>query len=246
MKKFIIVIFVVICILYVPIPVMAASGITLDGNFSDWADKPSLSDPKGDESSFMDMVNMKWYPDSSAGNLYLYCERQQGSGNNTKGNSKEKDLKYDDLYKDIIGNFNSNSYKYTYWLFSANFKTDSGNRTAYVFYHPYTRWVIVLLLNEKGQYLWSTGGLWGDDENTANRVGFYIPLSQLASSTKSGYQVELYYQSGRDRAPDSGYITISTISTFPVFTASVSVLIVLSGFISVMSVGKRKRRGEPE
>lgn len=50
-------------------------GITLDGAFADWTDKPYLSDRTRDESAENDLVTVRWYPDRTNGNLYLYAER---------------------------------------------------------------------------------------------------------------------------------------------------------------------------
>lgn len=63
-------------------PVSAASGITLDGNYSDWSDKPYLNDTVGDEYSYNDIVTVRWYPDNTAKRLYFYLERKASNYSN--------------------------------------------------------------------------------------------------------------------------------------------------------------------
>lgn len=181
----------------------AASGITLDGQFSDWTDKPGLQDTRSNVPAQQDMVSVKWLPDSSDENFYMYCERLDGMNEN-KNNPNAVD-----------------------WDFEVNFSSDQGTRTAFVSYHPESRFVDVSLKDARGDSLWSSKGKWGDDKYSARRVEFSIPLSFLASSPSSGYQFDMSFNSSYDRVPDTGSITISTASTFPYFSAVLMLLWVL-------------------
>jgi len=241
--RFLIVIAVMLCPIFSSFPVYA-SGIGLDGDFEDWDDKPELNDPMGDEIPSKDIVLVKWHPDAGEGNVYFYCERSARSDKKDKKN-EEKELEdeygiYDenfdenehgdnDIYNDVRNNYLNNNMRFAYWVFYVNFLSELGKRQARVFYHPPSRRVVVLLFGAQNELLWSAHGKWGDKKNIARRVEFYVPVSYLAVSIQSGFSVDLFYLSGRDRAPDSGFITISTISTFPYATVMVLSILTITG-----------------
>lgn len=189
-----------------------ASEISLNGNFDDWSGKPQLNDAPGDEAAFNDFSQVKWFPDNSEGKLFLYCERLAGS--EKKGNKDD-------------------------WNVTVNFTTEMGNRRAYVLYHPSSRIVSVTLLDADGHFIWSAEGKWGEDKGSAKRIEFYVPLSYLVNSMKSGYQFNMLFTSGNDRVPDNGAVTVSSVSTFPWQSS-----IVLAGFASAGLLTVRiKRKG---
>lgn len=187
---------VIIMILFIVMPFTlssAASGITLDGSFNDWTDKPTLDDKHGDEIPSQDLICVKWYPDISNGSLYFYAERLSGVDEN-------KSNQYED------------------WELNVFLSGDKDQRKATIDFHPPSQFVQVTLYDSKGKYLWSEKGKWGDGKDPGTRIEFEIPLGYIVSSITSGYQVSSYFTSGSDRAPDEGIISISTISTFPLQT----------------------------
>lgn len=192
--------------------VVLAQDISLDGSFNDWADKPGLKDKTGDELPRVDLVEVKWYPDNDSKRLYLYCER--------------------DMSKWHIFDF---------WMVEVSLKSDLGERKAYVFYNPETRIVSVWLYDKNGKYLWSANGIWGDIESIANGMEFYIPLEYLVSSVTAGYEIDLIFTSGTDKAPNKGSIKVSTISTYPFETIiGLCVLLTLLLWVRTAPYGIRK------
>jgi hypothetical protein len=194
----------VLILLLLPMQVFAAS-ITLDGQFSDWTDKPQIMDLQGDEKPEGDIISSGWYPDTSDSNLYIYCKRLSGLDQNKK--------------------------KPVDWNFEISFKTNSGNRTAFVYYHPESRQVEVTLIDNTGHYLWCGKGKWGEDKASGQQVEFYIPLDFLTGCIPGGYQFDMFYTSGNDRVPDRGAITISTASTFPIYSAIILAAFVILGLV---------------
>jgi exosortase family protein XrtG len=183
---------IIVILIMVSVPVQAfAESITTDGEFGDWTGKPGMQDRQGDGLPSADIIQAKWFPDSSASKLYLYCERLDGM-NGDKKNPRAVD-----------------------WNFQVGFSGDCGKNIAFVSYHPESRQVEVKLVDAFNRYLWSAKGKWGDDKYTANKVEFYIPLEFLAGSPASGYQFDMSFLSIPDRMPDCGFIKISTASTFP-------------------------------
>ena len=174
--------------------------IELDGNFVDWESMPDIMDNAGDESPQSDIVSIKWFPDTVSSNLYLYCERLDGLVDK-KNNSKAVD-----------------------WNFQVNFIAGGNQSIAFVDYHPESKQVTVKLKDEDNKLIWSGKGKWGEDKYTANRVEFYVPLSYITGNIQTGYQFDMSFSSESDRAPDSGFITVSTASTFPWLTAVLLVL----------------------
>ena len=262
----------IIAVLFNPLQVFAAV-ISLDGSFNDWSDMPQLYDPSGDETDSYDIIMVKWYPDLSSSNLYLYVERTgtKDKSNNSKDNDakdnnsnvensednnvKENDDRYDDnynpnttedaeVYNDAVKNLFDLSFNFKFWYLSANFGSELGDRHAYVLYHPPSRRVIVMLFDEKYRYLWSANGKWGDDKDNAKKIEFFIPLSYLTISAQHGYKVDFSYTSRNDRVPDNGVITIATISSFPLISAVIVTLMALLGYMLFSkSKGKYLNKG---
>jgi hypothetical protein len=232
-----------------------ASGISLNGDFNDWSDKPLVTDPMDDEQPFRDLIEARWFPDMEEGNLYLYCERVIGEDKKNE-NGEDEDgwydeeyenggVVYDDIYEYVFGNVLNGNRRFNYWLLTAEFSSDLGIgiRRAFICYHPPSRKVHVKLYDENMNYLWSANGRWGEDKNSARRIEFYVPFDQLVGSVESGYQLSLSYTCGTDRLPDNGDIIISTISTFPVGTSVVLALLVIAGLIWVMMKKRQLAKG---
>jgi hypothetical protein len=193
LKRILIFIIALLLVLLPYVSSIAASGILLDGSFNDWEDKPSLVDKLGDETPSKDIATVKWFPDASEENLNFYVERLSGVDDN-------KPNKFED------------------WKLSVFLTGDLGVKRADITYYPSSRFVEVTLYDSYNRYLWSEKGKWGDDKDPGTRIEFMVPFQYIVSSIKSGYQISAYFQSGNDRSPDDGIISISTVSTFPVQT----------------------------
>lgn len=204
-KKVLFIINVLILIIFSYSTVKAATGIMLDGSFTDWINMPSLADPAKDEVARNDIVTVKWYPDNTSGNLYLYAMRL------ASGNSD--------------------------WRFNVFLTGDLGQMQVSIYYKRLNRSVNVSLYNSKNNRVWSASGKWGDLKNPGTRVEFYVPLSYIVSTPNGGYQISTSFKSGNDNVPDQGYITISSVSTGPVF---IIIGIILSN-VTFMLFRRRRR-----
>jgi hypothetical protein len=60
-----------------------SAGIVLDGQFSDWAGKPCVSDPVGDAQSNLDLSRFCFVSDMNAEDIYFMFERDGGSNSPT-------------------------------------------------------------------------------------------------------------------------------------------------------------------
>ncbi len=169
-----------------------SSPITVDGLFDDWSDMPGVTDRQGDAAPDHDIVRAKWYPDMSSSRMYMFCERLDGL---TGKNNKPVD-----------------------WDFFVYFDNASEKVSAHIHYHPESEQVDVNLYDESGNMIWRSKGKWGEDKYSADKVEFYVPISYIAGGVESGFQTDFHLESGLDRVPDNGYITISTAGTFPWFT----------------------------
>jgi hypothetical protein len=78
--------------------------------------------------------------------------------------------------------------------------------------------VNVTLYDSNRTRVWSGSGRWGETRTPGRRVEFKIPLTYIVSNIVSGYQIDMYFRSGKDRVPDSDVIRISSVSTYPVYT----------------------------
>jgi hypothetical protein len=185
-----------------------ASGIETDGAFEDWADKPGQADSSAGAIPTEDIVMFKWYPDTNSGNLYLYLEREWGFTDYDPKNPQAVD-----------------------WDFTMSIDCDDGVKTAYVHYHPESTQVDVVLRDENDSFLWRGKGKWGEGKDSARRLEFFLPVSYLAGGLPGGYQFDIRIESGDDKTPDTGSITISTISTYPVLSAVILALAAAAGFL---------------
>lgn len=204
---------VVFAVFFFSVPKALADNITLDGEFDDWNDKPYIEDHSEDEDIEKDIVMVRWFSDFNDMNLYLYCERLAGyNENDINGNRKNPHAEDWELKVKV------------------NVRGDGGRRRADVSYHPESRRVRINLFDGSGNYLWSAHGKWGDDKYTGERIEFFIPLYYLVESAPGGYEFDIIFVSSSDRTPDSGAVTVSTISSFPKYTAVILVLLVLGGY----------------
>lgn len=196
-KKGLVIITAIIFIMLFPSVAWAETGIVLNGTFTDWSDKPYLSDPNSDESAIRDIVAVKWYPNNTEGNLYFYTERL-GSGGKTD------------------------------WSYTVYLSGDLGAKKADIYYKYSNGTVNVSLYDSSNSRIWSASGRWADMKNPGTKVEFYIPLSYLVSTTTGGYEISAYFRSGNDYVPNEGAITISSVSTAPVFivTAVISLNVI--------------------
>lgn len=202
-NKKIILINVALLIIFFKYTIFAITGITLDGSFNDWSDKPSLSDTVGDEAVNYDIITVKWYPDDTAGNLYFYSERSASANSD--------------------------------WSFTTYLSGDLGAFQENVSYKRVNGTVSLRLYNSSNTQVWSASGKWGDIKTPGTKLEFYVPLSYIVSTTNGGYQINASFKSSNDNVPDQGSITISSVSTGPVFIISGVILINL-----ILIIIKRK------
>lgn len=160
--------------------------IKIDGNFSDWSNKPSLI--KSNTGKGNTLSDAKWYGDNS--NLYLYLKRN---------------------IPDSIGNGKGNSGVRQDWDFETYMDTEFGTRKMSVNYHPASQMVNVYLYDDKGKCLWSDKGKWGDNKNIGASIELYIPFRQLVGNIASGYEINI-----RPIGENQPEMKISTASTAPI------------------------------
>lgn len=79
--------------------VKAAAGIALDGYFNDWAGKPCVSDPNGDASPTLDLINFCFISDLDTQEIYFMFERS-GSSNAPTDYVIRLDINNDGDYND--------------------------------------------------------------------------------------------------------------------------------------------------
>lgn len=125
------------------------------------------------------------------------------------------------------------------WYFSAYLQGGSEEKIADVYFYAKPKKVDVYLYNSRGRQVWRASGKWARDTSTNTQVEFYIPLSQLVGTTSGGYEIEMYFESGYDYAPDDGVITISSIGTGPILIVS-SIIILNLLYLTI----KRKCKAE--
>lgn len=159
--------------------------IVLNGSFGDWAGKPSLSDPQGDEAPALDIGEVRWYPDNDAENLYLYVSNTMDAATGVVPRT---------------------------WKIKFHIQAEGRRFTAQATVNRINRMVSISLLNGSGRQIWAGKGKWTDA--WGKRVECGIPLSRILTSTEGGYEIELHISSGEDSVPDEGAIIISSISTY--------------------------------
>ncbi len=99
--------------------------------------------------------------------------------------------------------------------------------------NPRNKRVKVWLYDDFGSLLNYSTGKWGD----LYEAEFFLPLDILIDAGRSGYSMDLHVYSSSDVAPDSGVITISTISTYSTLTFVTALLLIGLWYIK-KKVGK--------
>jgi hypothetical protein len=80
-------------------PVQAGAGITLDGNFDDWAGKPCVSDPAGDAPANLDIILFCFVSDFDTEEIFFMFQRS-GSGMAPTDYTIRLDINNDGDYND--------------------------------------------------------------------------------------------------------------------------------------------------
>lgn len=180
-----------------------SSGITIDGDFSDWNGKPEVSDPKHDiKSPWLDFLNVKYIADDKY--LYLYVERLAAEKsqpwhfnviilNGANGNKYEQAMPWRDtpIYApqfDIITDYESS-------------RNSNG---------------AVVTVSFDGQNVESTFSA----SNNAKEIEFRIPLEKVGLDGLNK-EIEFTLKSDKDEktgdydwVPDGRSITVTTGPTF--------------------------------
>lgn len=201
-KKANIIVLIIVLILLNSTYIYADNTIILDGDYTDWNDKPYYNDPLGNTSPLWHISTVRWYPDNNNKRLYLYCKRQ------------EETIKV--------------------WTFTIHFITDNGPKISEIVYNSISGELTVTLYDGiQGTYLWGMSGMWTSNDK---ELEFYIPIDYLATSIESGYKIDMHFENYFDKVPDDGEISISTVSTFPLYTNIFMIAIV----ITLLIIEKRK------
>ncbi|MBC7765570.1 MAG: hypothetical protein H7Y41_03710 [Hyphomonadaceae bacterium] len=113
------------------------------------------------------------------------------------------------------------------WQFEVQFKSDLGDRKAIVNNDSATGLTTVKLYDSSGSVVYSTSGNWQDSGKDPKQVEFSLPYEYLVGNMQWGYEMKMRFQSGTDYCPDSGFVTVSTISTYPYPFLVIALLLVL-------------------
>lgn len=193
------------------------SGITLDGEFNDWNDKPNYN-LSITNSSISQLKSMSWYPNINDGSLYINIVRI-----------------LNDIDKNKLADFDGSIY----------FEGDLGERRLDINYHPPSQMISLDLYDSNQSRVWSDKGKWGDKkyvEGEDNKLEFYVPFRYLVSNTTSGYDIDMYLESSSKKIPPAGIIKISTASTFPYTVSAVCIALAFLGLFSFYKRSKQKKK----
>lgn len=177
--------------------VLAASPITLDGQFDDWEGQAYMDDPAYDAFVNGDIVKFSWATNDDDSNLYFMIERA--------GTDKTNILARFYLYFDINDNGNYN---------------DRADYYLAVNYSPLFNGLVNLsLYKQRGGLVSSYSGNWGETAwEGGSRCEFKADMEKMGMSP--GQPIRMYLESRfgqRDRCPDSGDIQWSPIPIMPLW-----------------------------
>jgi hypothetical protein len=164
------------------------SEIILDGFFYDWYDKPWLFDDYESNVKIEDNILLTaWHTDED--NFYITI------------------LRYG--YKNLSANWRPYvKLFYAEKTFELRFN-----------YKPKTRKVFAKLYDTTNgsNLIWSDNGKWGGQgHNEGYLFEGYVPLEEIVGTTVGGYELKAIVFSKKDRAPNSGEITITSLPTLSV------------------------------
>lgn len=181
---------------------LAASPITLDGQFEDWEGQAYMSDPDNDARKG-DISKFYWATNDEDSNLYFMIERLIKG----HGNDKKNPVQYI-LYFDMNDNGKYN---------------DDADRYLDVNYHPgkdsSKGTVDLALFRHQGGKISDVSGYWGESENEGGcRCEFKVNMEHLGMYPGQPIRMYLVSDYGHgDRCPENGDIQWSPIPIMPLW-----------------------------
>lgn len=135
-------------------------GISLDGYFEDWTNKPILLETK-------DSI-LKWYPSKDGEFISFYHE------SNKKTSNYSQNLKKLNLSKGL----EKEAKKTDYFM---KISTVYGDK--FIFLYQNRNDVSIYLYDENGNQEWHSSGQWGYKHGNYHEVEYYIPLNNISDTS---------------------------------------------------------------
>jgi len=195
-----------------------ASSTTIDGDFSDWYDKPYFDSKENDSQNISGLNKIYWFYDNTDNNIYFKLNIEK---------TKYK-IKDEDNYRGEIQTI---------------FKTDFGEFKAITEYNALDNMVTVTLYGDKSVKLWSntTKSCIVDNDHNIN-IEFMLPIKYLVKDMQMGYLIKFKFISGIGECPSNSWFTFSTVSTNPYLSVTIS-LIAITSIVLIKKISvKRKSR----
>lgn len=180
--------------------VLAASPITLDGQFDDWEGQAFMDDPSYDAFVNGDIVKFGWATNDDDSNLYFMIQRRDWENKGDNGIPT-----HFHIYFDMNDNGNYG---------------EKADRYLAIHYHPMLDGRVSLhLYKQKGGKITDYNDYWGESAlEGGSRCEFYVDMEELGMYP--GQPIRMYVESRYghgDRCPDNGDIQWSPIPIMPLW-----------------------------
>lgn len=143
---------------------------------------------------------------------------------------QEKNQIYLNVHRSNISWFDIN------WNFYVDIYGDSKYRGE-INYDSFWGYVKFSIKDKKNKTVYMREGYWGEIF-FGKQVEFGFPVNVVVKAPESGYEVNMVIISGKDRLPDSGYLKVSSISTYP----SINIIFFIILVSVIYWIRKRKER----
>lgn len=180
-----------------------AESIRLDGDFTDWVDKPAYASEENEGDRVDGFRQMKWYLSREDDRLYIMTTLKNPQ-NGVKGSiitEMETDFGTFQAVTDYAAEEVSTVAASVYAPGSG---TVAGNR------------VSVLTTVGSGAQDWKEGGYWGSVlPDGSIHIEYAVPVNQMTGGMEWGYMIKFRLLNSTEGIPESSWITVSSASTFP-------------------------------
>lgn len=217
---------ILLVLVVLPPKVGHAASIRLDGDFTDWVDKPLYDSQDNDKDKVDGFKQLKWHLSKEDDKLYIMAAIKKPN-KNSKG-------KITTVIETDFGTFQA--------VTDYDMKEVS-SVTSSVYGKPpnagsASRVSVMTSVNTKGQS-WKDGGDWGSMMPDGSvYIEYGVPVRQMTEGMKWGYLIKFRLLNASGDAPKNSWITVSTASTFPF----VGVGICVTAGILIPTFIKRKKR----
>lgn len=226
MKATIMTLLIIVMLTVLPPDIVYAASIRLDGDFTDWLDKPFYDSEDNNEVESDGFKQLKWHLSQEEDKLYIMVaiKKPKRNGKGKITTVLETDFgKFQAVTDYEVEDIRSVSSE----VYEGDFYGESVSSSVYGMANLYSSSVrsvnVLTTVNNKNQN-WREGGNWGSIMPDGSiYIEYGIPVKQMIEGMDWGYLIKFRLLNASGDAPKNSWITVSSAGTFPIVGVGISI-----------------------